>query len=150
MASAFASYAHKDREFVKKLCHDLEDAGIDVWMDERELRIGDSIPRSLRKGIEKSQHFIVVLSSAALTSEWLQLEMDVALSLQIRSPNKKILPLLVDSVELPSMLEGRVFADFRTSYETGLSSLKRALGVDTAQLSVMVSVLVDVEGWSCN
>jgi hypothetical protein len=140
VTSVFVSYSHKDRRFVRKLNRDLEQLGVTVWLDEKALRAGDSLLRTIRDGIDKSDHFIVILSEASVSSEWVQREIDVASAIEIRTGKKKVIPVLRHTVALPVMLEGKFYADFRDNYQQGLAALRRGLRVD--QRSVMLGVLI--------
>jgi hypothetical protein len=142
VTTAFLSYSHKDRRFVRKLNRDLESLGVTVWLDEKGLTPGDSLLRSIREGIDKSDYFIVVLSEASVSSEWVHREIDVASSIELRTGVKKVIPVLRDPVAIPAMLEGKVFADFRERYQFGWAALRRALGVMERPVSVMVGVLI--------
>jgi len=139
----FLSHSHADRRFVRRLSADLERCGAKLWLDERELRVGDSVLRSIRKGIDQSDFFIVVLSPAAAASEWVQREIDVATTIEIRSGKKKVLPVLRGKVALPALLEGKFYADFRRNYRKGLDALLRALRFDDSSAAIMVAVLLN-------
>ncbi|MCL2041490.1 MAG: toll/interleukin-1 receptor domain-containing protein [Bacteroidales bacterium] len=43
----FISHSSKDKEFVRKLAKDLQRNGIEVWLDEWTLKIGDSFAESI-------------------------------------------------------------------------------------------------------
>ncbi|HEU5344085.1 MAG TPA: toll/interleukin-1 receptor domain-containing protein [Ktedonobacterales bacterium] len=67
----FVSHSHKDDAFCQALVKGLRDAGADVWYDEHNMgsgRLGPTIERELRR----RPVFIVVLSPAALGSEWVE------------------------------------------------------------------------------
>ena len=53
----FISYSHVDSSFVAKLSHDLQKAGIEVWFDTKEIRVGDSITMKVEEGISKFEFF---------------------------------------------------------------------------------------------
>ena len=40
--SVFLSHNHNDKPFVRKLARDLENHGVHYWLDEAEMKIGDS------------------------------------------------------------------------------------------------------------
>ncbi|WHW57110.1 toll/interleukin-1 receptor domain-containing protein [Salmonella enterica] len=40
--SVFLSHNHNDKPFVRKLARDLENHGVRYWLDETEMKIGDS------------------------------------------------------------------------------------------------------------
>ena len=47
-----------------RFAHALTDRGLEVWYDEFEFRIGDSLRRKIDAGIARSRFGFVVLSSA--------------------------------------------------------------------------------------
>ncbi len=49
MASIFISHSSEDKSFVRKLKNDLVQLGHNVWVDEGQIDIGDSIPLKYRK-----------------------------------------------------------------------------------------------------
>ena len=59
----FISHTSEDKdEVVRPLATALRDAGLKVWYDEFELRIGDSLRRKIDKGLASSRFGVVVLS----------------------------------------------------------------------------------------
>src|SRR5690606_41724243 len=59
----FISHASEDKdEIVRPLAIALRNAGLSVWYDEFELKIGDSLRQKIDKGLSKSRFGIVVLS----------------------------------------------------------------------------------------
>ena len=73
----FVSHASEDKdEIVRPLAQALQDAGLRVWYDEFELRIGDSLRRKIDMGLARSRFGIVVLSSAFFKKGWTNYELD--------------------------------------------------------------------------
>lgn len=73
----FISHASEDKdEVVRPLAHALRDGGLDVWFDEFELKIGDSLRRKIDMGLAKSRFGVVVLSKAFFTKGWTNYELD--------------------------------------------------------------------------
>lgn len=73
----FVSHASEDKEaFARPLVQALESRGLKVWFDENTLKIGDSLRRSIDKGLSRSRYGIVVVSKAFLSKEWPQRELD--------------------------------------------------------------------------
>ncbi len=58
----FISYSHEDKEFVEWLKIGLQDIGQEIWYDQQELQIGDSIKNKIAEGIQTSSAFILILS----------------------------------------------------------------------------------------
>lgn len=73
----FISHASEDKEaIVRPLAHALQDAGLGVWYDEFELRIGDSLRRKIDKGLARSRFGVVVFSKAFFGKGWTNYELD--------------------------------------------------------------------------
>ncbi len=92
----FISHASEDKiPFVNDLARELKKNGIKVWYDEFVLNIGDSLRRSIEKGISGSEYGIVVLSKNFFNKNWPQKELD-ALIAKDTIEKKSILPILLD------------------------------------------------------
>ncbi len=62
ITSIFLSHNHTDKEFVRKLARDLENHNVKCWLDEAEMKIGDSLIQKIREGIDNVEFFAVILS----------------------------------------------------------------------------------------
>lgn len=107
----FVSYASADQSFVQPLVVALRERGLNVWYDEGQLRIGDSILRQVEDGLEHSKCFLAIVSPQFLTKQWSQFEVGVALG---RGGQRRILPIYLLEAQQPElvqtmpMLAGRV------------------------------------------
>lgn len=73
----FISHASEDKdEIVRPLANALKAGGLDVWYDEFELKIGDSLRQKIDKGLASSRFGIVVLSKAFIKKGWTNYELD--------------------------------------------------------------------------
>jgi hypothetical protein len=89
----FVSHAGEDKDsVVRPLSQALRDRGLEVWFDEFELRIGDSLRRKIDAGIARSRFGIVVLSPAFFAKEWPQYELDGLVTMSV-SGKQVLLPL---------------------------------------------------------
>jgi TolB-like protein/Tfp pilus assembly protein PilF len=61
--AVFLSYASQDAEAARRICEALRAAGIEVWLDQSELRGGDSWDRQIRKQIHECALFIPIISA---------------------------------------------------------------------------------------
>jgi hypothetical protein len=127
MSKLFLSYSSRDRTLAAKIAQDLRTAGIDVWFDEWQLKVGDSIAQKIDEGLNSADFVAVLLSRQSVESVWSQLEWRSKLHDEARSRSNSILPLKADDCELPPLLRDKKYADFSASYETGLSSLLRSV-----------------------
>jgi len=89
----FISHASEDKEeVVRPLAHALRDEGLDVWYDEFELKIGDSLRRKIDKGLANSKFGIVVLSKDFIKKGWTNYELDGIVTKSV-SGEQVILPI---------------------------------------------------------
>ncbi len=134
MSSIFISYAHKDKSFARRFAADLRDNGHNVWVDETELLVGDSIIERIGDAIESVDFVAAIISSASIDSHWAQKELDLASNREMDEKRVVVLPILLDDVGLPGFLKGKLYADFRAknSYQEGLNKLLDRLGPKTA------------------
>lgn len=119
----FISYSHHDKEFVNRLTIDLGSAGIGVWVDEKEIKVGESISQKVEKGISSCDFFCLVISRHSVNSSWVEREYRIALNKQLSGTTPIILPLRIQDVELPVLLGDTKYADFSMDYDSGLKEL---------------------------
>lgn len=124
----FISYSHSDSEFAGKLDAELRKNSIDVWIDRKEILVGDSLIEKIREGIDSSQYVCAVLSKNSILSSWVKNELDVAMNQQIENKEVKVLPLVIENdIELPLFLKGKLYIDFsRTKdFNDGVNQIMR-------------------------
>jgi hypothetical protein len=77
MWDVFISHASEDKEAVARpLAEELSRRGYNVWYDDLTLKIGDSLRRSIDRGLRDSRFGLVVLSPSFFRKEWPQRELD--------------------------------------------------------------------------
>jgi hypothetical protein len=90
----FICHASEDKDpFVRPLAQALQAEHVEVWFDEFSLKLGDSIRRSIDKGLRQSRFGIVVLSPAFFEKNWPQYELDGLVEREMKGKDKIILPL---------------------------------------------------------
>ena len=89
----FISHASEDKdEFVRPLAQALQTHDLSVWFDEFTLTVGDSLRRSIDRGLARSRFGVVVISPNFLDKEWPQKELDGLVAREIDG-TKVILPV---------------------------------------------------------
>ena len=89
----FVCHASEDKaEFVRPFAQALREARLRVWYDEFTLTLGDSLRRSIDRGLARSRYGIVVLSPNFFAKDWPQRELDGLAGLEVNG-RKVILPL---------------------------------------------------------
>lgn len=92
----FIGHASEDKmEYVYPLVEAFKLFGITYWLDEAEIKWGESIVEKINNGILNSQFVLFLLSESFLKKRWPKKEINAALSLEIFSGEIKVLPLLI-------------------------------------------------------
>jgi TIR domain len=135
MSKLFISYNHGDKEFARRLAVDLQRLDIDVWLDEFQCKIGDSLFEAVQRGISASEYIGVVLTPSSVASPWVKKEVEAALGEEVKRDCVKVLPLLLADCKIPPFLAERKYADFRNraEYSESLRELAERLGVHAPQ-----------------
>ncbi len=89
----FISHASEDKSTVARpLAEALKRAGVRVWLDEHELKIGDSLSEKIDNELCESQFGVVILSPAFLEKHWPRKELS-GLRAREEDGQKVILPV---------------------------------------------------------
>lgn len=123
----FISYSHADKSFVDKLAAHLVKHNAHVWVDSWELNVGDSILNKVQDAIQDSSALLVVLSKASVQSEWCKKELSAGLMRELDEKRIIVLPVLLEDCEIPIFLREKMYADFRHSFDKGLSAIVDAI-----------------------
>ncbi len=126
----FLSHNSEDKPFVRELKARLEASGVrDVWLDEAEILVGDSLTKKIAEGLTKTKYIAAVLSPRSVKSAWVERELEIAINREISTGEVVVLPLLYEKCELPSFLVGKMYADFTSvaAYDEGVEKLLRRL-----------------------
>lgn len=130
MSSVFLSHSHVDKPFARKLGADLRKSGHAVWIDEAEIDIGDSLIEKIREGIDQVDYVAAIISANSVESKWVTRELDIASNREIEEDRVIVLPILIEDVDMPGFLKGKLYGNFTDSkeYNKQLSLLLRKLG----------------------
>ena len=107
---AFISHSSKDKPIARKVAEQLRQMGWKVWIDEGELKPGDSLAEKLSSAISEVDIFVIILTNNSISSNWVKYELNNFIPTLVES-NKQIVPLLFDKVQLPVNLRGYLYAD---------------------------------------
>jgi len=127
MSSIFLCHNSKDHSFINWLQKELGKKGIFSWVDEGEIKVGDSLIWKIEEGIKNTIYFGAILSKNSVKSNWVKKELEMAITKEIGEGKIFILPIVIDDCEIPLFLKGKKFADFRESDDKGLMDLLEVL-----------------------
>ena len=126
--SIFISYSHKDSDFVDKLGTALVFNKIRVFIDRWEMNVGDSITEKISTAITDASYLIVVLSKHSVDSPWCKREINTGLMLELEKKRVVVLPILLENCAMPLFLQDKLYADFRTDFDSGLKQVISSIG----------------------
>ncbi len=133
MITVFLSHASEDKDdFVRPLAELLR-TDFNVWYDEYELTLGDSLLRKIDDGLKNCDYGIVVLSPSFFSKRWPQRELDGLFALET-TERKVILPIWKDVKEdevrdFSPILATRVGVSTDRGIEQVVHEIKRAVGL---------------------
>lgn len=111
----FLSYSSKDKTVVRELAARLKKDGIRVWLDEEQIKPGDSIPAKIEDGLERSRVLVLCISANAFGSDWAQLE---AGTFRFRDPlnkERRLIPVRLDDAPIKGSLVQFLYIDWRAA-----------------------------------
>jgi hypothetical protein len=118
--SCFISYSHADAEFAQQLHTALQSSGIRCWLDQKELLPGDDLYERIDDGVRNWDKLLLCCSVAALTSWWVDNEIEAAFAKerQLMKERGRRIHVLV-----PLDLDGYLF---RQEWKSGKATQLRA------------------------
>lgn len=130
-SSIFLSHNSADKPFARRLAQDFDNQGIKSWLDEAEIKVGESLIEKIRDGIDNVAYVAVLLSPDSVASNWVQREVDVAMNQEIQGRRVKVLPIMYRKCEPPGFLLGKKYADFtvESKYNDAFAELVRSIGI---------------------
>lgn len=105
----FLSYSQADDEVASALVEAFERRGLRVW-NWADLLPGDRLDARLEEGLQSSHAIVLLVSPSWRKSVWGAFELGAALSAVRSSPERRLIPILLDTTpaDLPGAL--RVFS----------------------------------------
>jgi hypothetical protein len=139
--SVFVSYSHDSADhktWVLGLATRLVANGVDILLDQWDLRLGGDLPRFMESGLTESRRVLAICTAAYVTKANEGLggvgyeKMILTAQLMQNVTSDRVLPIVRDNTlapPLPTFLGARVYSDFRDSsqFETKYTELLREL-----------------------
>jgi hypothetical protein len=119
----FISYSHADIKLAHELDASLTSCGVEVWLDENEIKVGDSILMRISQALQDTHYVMLLMSKASLESRWVEREWLPVLMMEIEARDIILLPVRLDDCQIPIMLRDKLYADMRKGYWRGLSEI---------------------------
>jgi nucleoside 2-deoxyribosyltransferase len=90
----FISYSQDDREWVRAFADALRQQQVEVWLDQWEIKAGDSLRDSLEAGLRQSDAIVAVVTSSNARSPNVFFELGAALGM-----GKRLIPVVSNDLE---------------------------------------------------
>ncbi|MCG8344078.1 MAG: toll/interleukin-1 receptor domain-containing protein [Chlorobiales bacterium] len=127
MNGIFLSYSSDDRPIVSKVACHLLSENFPIWFDIWNMELGDSLLEKIYGGISDSFFLILFLSKSSVKSEWVMKELKAALNKEEKIQRKFLLPVLIESCDIPIEISDRIYADFSRSFTSPFEKLVLAI-----------------------
>ena len=115
----FISYSRQDIQIADKIVSALDSLGLSVWIDRREIKLGDSFVEKINQGLGSANYVLVLFSNAAIKSQWVTREWMSSLA----SQSTIIIPILLENGAIPPLLKDIPYINFVTDPQKGLKEL---------------------------
>ncbi|MBM7772869.1 hypothetical protein JOD54_003073 [Actinokineospora baliensis] len=123
----FISHSSSDKETAVSLSVDLANVGHTPWLDEWEIKVGESIPNKIALGIDGCDYLLLLLSPTAVESGWVEREWSAKYWSEVESGAVRVLPAMVLDCAVPTLLRVKKYADLRGDYSHGLRQILEAI-----------------------
>lgn len=129
----FISYSHENKEFVDKLATQLVAHNVNIWLDRWELNIGDSLLTKIQEAVDGASALLVILSKASVASDWCTNEINAGLLRELEEKQVLVMPVMLEDCGAPVFVRGKLYADFRKSFDDGLRTILEGIAKVTNQ-----------------
>lgn len=104
MSRFFISHNSADKDYARRLAAALEVHGVQVWFDEWDIKVGESIPEAVSAGLDNADQFVLLWSANAAKSAWVAAEMNATIGKWLSERSKRILPIQLDGTAMPTLI----------------------------------------------
>lgn len=115
----FLTYRSTDRRWARFLVDRLEGVGLRVFLDQKELKPGDRLVRSLSDALAKSHAGVALVSRGWLESAWCREEGETLARRAVEGEQFRLVAIRLDDSSLPEFFANRVYLDFRDEGKVG-------------------------------
>lgn len=126
----FLSHASEDKDrFVVGFARLLRESGVDVWLDQWEMKPGDSlVDKIFEEGLKEALAVIIVLSTTSVQKPWVREELNASVVNRI-SRGTRLIPVVIDECDVPESLRSTVWqkVDNLTEYSQSLQRILSAI-----------------------
>lgn len=119
----FISHSSRDKKAALDLALTLNFCAVDVWLDDWELEVGQSLTDELAKAMMDSRFIAILITENYNKTVWTKTEYKKALARERSEQRTVMLPLIVGEAEIPDFLEDKIYIDLRKDYFLGITKI---------------------------
>jgi hypothetical protein len=94
--SCFISYSSKDQDFADRLYVDLQSKGVRCWFAPKDIPIGAKVRDAIDEGIREREKVLLIFSEHAVSSSWVEKEVETAFEEEQRRRDLLLFPIRLD------------------------------------------------------
>lgn len=119
----FISHSSRDKAAALQLATTLNFCAVDVWLDDWELEVGQSLTDEIAKAMDESRFIAILITANYNKTVWTKTEYKKALAREQHEGRTVMLPLIIGQAEIPNFLEDKIYIDLRQDFFSGITNL---------------------------
>lgn len=119
----FISHSSRDKAAAIHLATTLNFCAVDVWLDDWELEVGQSLTDEIAKAMDESRFIAILITENYNKTVWTKTEYKKALAREQKENRTVMLPLIVGEAEVPDFLEDKLYIDLCKDFFVGITKL---------------------------
>ncbi len=119
----FISHSSRDKAAATRLATTLNFCAIDVWLDDWELEVGQSLIDEIARAMDNSRYIAILITENYNTTVWTKTEYKKAVSREQKENRTVMLPLIVGEAQIPDFLEDKLYIDLSQDFFSGITKL---------------------------
>jgi hypothetical protein len=119
----FVSHAGGDWPAVANIVSRIQEHGLEVRLDRREIDLGDSFIRFMEESLVSCDYCLLLWSSAAAQSKWVRVEWEAAFHRAVSESQRFLIIGMLESHPVPELLRPRLRIDLFPDPIPGVSKL---------------------------
>lgn len=112
--STFISYSQQDAAVAEAIQRAMVRNNVKFWRDSAKLLAGDHLSPQIFAAIEASSSYVILVSAASMSSEWVERELELAADLE-QLGRLVIVAVRLDDTPIPAALADKLYVDLRGS-----------------------------------
>jgi hypothetical protein len=118
LGTVFLSYARSDRDLVKKIRHELSEAGWEVWDPDQDILPGANWTVELKAALDSASALVVFISPEAMASRSVSHEIEYALG--AKHLRGRLIPVTIrPTKDAPWILDSLQSVQYQSPGKTG-------------------------------